>query len=89
MPTKRRRAPAGFVTVRRASEILCMTTSGVYGAIKRGEFTAKRVDGAIVLPRKQVDEGRRARIAFYFPKPKTKRELEEEFVRQMWENDPD
>ncbi len=91
-PAKRkaRKVPAGMVTAPQASELLSMTTSGVYGAIKRGEFPVTRHDGRILLSRADVMEGRRKRIEFYNrPKPDPRNLSDDEFLRRLWESDPD
>lgn len=90
--TKRRvkKVPKGLVTARQASELLKMTPAGVYTAIKRGEFPVTKVDGQIFLSRRDVMEGRQERIDFYNrPKPDPLNLTDEEFLRRLWESDPD
>ncbi len=87
---KRKKVPAGLVTARQASELLKMTPAGVYTAIKRGEFPVTKVDGQIYLSRRDVMEGRQERIDFYNrPKPDPLNLTDEEFLRRLWESDPD
>jgi hypothetical protein len=90
--TKRKvkKAPRGLVSAREASEILKMTTSGVYTAIKRGEFPVTKVDGQIFLSRRDVMEGLQERIEFYSrPKPDPMNLTDDEFLQRLWDSDPD
>jgi excisionase family DNA binding protein len=90
-PAKRKRAPVpkGLVTVAQAAELLKVQHPGVYAAIKRGEFRAVKRN-PILLSRAEVMEGRRQRIEFYTkPKPDPLNLTDEEFLRRMWESDPD
>jgi hypothetical protein len=87
------------MTVSDAAEYLNMTPSGVLAAVKRGQglsvppypwsLTCKRIDGRVFIPRDQVRAYHKTRMDFYFPKPKTQKQLDDEFLQRMWDNDPD
>lgn len=90
--TKRKvkKAPKGLVSAREASEILKMTPTGVYAAIKRGEFPVTKIDGQIFLSRRDVMEGLQERIDFYTrPKPDPMNLTDDEFLQRLWDSDPD
>jgi excisionase family DNA binding protein len=79
-----------MVTVARASELLTLTRQAVYAAIKRGEFAARRHGGRVFVSRADVMTGRRERIAFYNQAKRGAGPLsDDEFVRRLWESDPD
>lgn len=81
--------PTGTMTVPDAAEFLYMTPSGVGSAIKRGDLTATRIGGRVFVSRDTVKAFHKRRMDFYFPKPKTQKQLDEEFIQRMWDNDPD
>ncbi|HSN30888.1 MAG TPA: hypothetical protein VLT45_31585 [Kofleriaceae bacterium] len=61
------------------------TTAGLYAAIKRGDLQAKRVDGRWTTTPADM----KAFIKAMTPVPQPEVLTDEEFIRRMWENDPD
>jgi len=95
---KKNDAPKGYMSVPAAAEFLNMTEGGVHAAIKRRErgqepskwdLAAKRVGKRVFIARDEVRRFHKVRMDFYFPKPKTQKQLDDEFLQRMWDNDPD
>lgn len=61
------------------------TTAGLYAAIKRGALVAKIVDGRWTTTPADM----KAFIKAMTPVPQPEVLSDEEFIRRMWENDPD
>ena len=61
------------------------TTAGLYAAIKRGALKAKVVGGRLTTTSADM----KAFIKAMTPPPKPEVLSDEEFIRRMWENDPD
>ncbi len=85
-----RKPPPKMITVSQAAKLIHMTTGGIYAAIKRGDIPATRKPGQqIMVKRADVKEHRRRFLEFLRQSKKPKVLTEEEFIRQLWENDPD
>lgn len=61
------------------------TTAGLYAAIKRGALKAKKIGGRWTTTSADM----KAFIKAMTPPPKPEVLSDEEFIRRMWENDPD
>ena len=61
------------------------TTAGLYAAIKRGALQAKMVDGRWTTTSADM----KAFVKAMTPVPQPEKLSDEEFIRRMWENDPD
>ena len=61
------------------------TTAGLYAAINRGALKAKRIGGRWTTTSADM----KAFIKAMTPPPKPEVLSDEEFIRRMWENDPD
>lgn len=83
------KVPVGMMTVPDAADFLYMTQSGVGNALKRGDVTGKKIGRRVFVSRETVKAFHKRRMDFYFPKPKTQKQLDEEFLQRLWENDPD
>lgn len=75
------------ISVREAAKLVRMSPQGIYVAIKRGDIPATRIDGRIMVAREDVKAHRRRLDELMKPKPKVL--SDEEFLRELWESDPD
>ncbi len=82
---KRPYDPVTRISIAEAAGRYRYTTAGLYAAIKRGALRAKQVGGRWTTTSADM----KAFIKAMTPPPKPERLSDEEFIRRMWENDPD
>ncbi len=86
MAKAKKKKPANpRISIREAAGRFRYTTAGLYSAIKRGDLPAKVVDGRLTTTSADM----KAFIKAMTPPPRPEVLSDEEFIRRMWENDPD
>lgn len=73
------------ISISEAARRFRYTTAGLYSAIKRGALEAKKLGGQWTTTSADM----KAFIKAMTPPPKPEVLSDEEFIRRMWENDPD
>ena len=89
-PKAKAKLPKGMVSVAQAAELMKMTRQGVYATINRGELKAKRTDGRMLIARADITAHQKWLEELYNrPKVSEIHVSDEEFLRRMWDSDPD
>jgi excisionase family DNA binding protein len=78
-----------LLSVREAADLLQMTPSGVYAAIKRGDIPAKRTNGRLTVKRADVRRYERELVRFLNESDPNRPLTDDEFLQCLWDSDPD
>lgn len=91
MPRPKPKLAPGQITVAQAAKLLKMTTSGVYAAIKKKAIEAKRTKAGVIVSRASAKQYRADTLKYFRDADRRKagKLTDEEFLQQMWDNDPD
>jgi hypothetical protein len=85
MAKPRTRPPDPRISIAQAAGRFRYTTAGLYAAIKRGDLRARIVGGRWTTTSADM----KAFVKAMKPAPRPEKLSDEEFIRRMWENDPD